>query len=244
MSMKRHLSVMMLASRSTIYKVLALLIVMALAQTALFYFTLQNTADDIPVGLEELVNRSRIALISAICFLLLCGLLSLTGCESGSKLGYTVRRLLVSEQAVVIWWSVYNAICILLFWIAQLAIALFLCRLYLLRTDATLVSNQTVWLAFYRNNFLHSLLPLAETSRYLRNGIFVLCLAISAAYFSYRQRRGKIGLAMVTLSPLITLNFSKPMGSFASDLFLSIIALSVTIGTLIMREENANEQGF
>ncbi len=232
--MRQHLSVLMLAARSTIYKVIALFVVMTAAQGTLFYLALQKVVDGEPLGLEQLINQSRIPVVGAVCFLFLSALLSLSGCETGgSKLRYTLQRLSISEKITVFWWAGYNVACFLLFWVVQLVIALLLCQLYVVRMDPTYVSGQTICLAFYRNNFLHSLLPLAETSRYIRNGILIFCLGISAACFSFRQRRGKIGIAVVAIGMMVVVSFSKPMGSFASDMLLSVLALSFTAGAML-----------
>lgn len=229
MGMRQHLSVLMLAARSTIYKILGLFMVTAIAEGTLFYLVLQKTLAGEPLGLEQLMSESRIALVCGVSFLMLCALLSLTGYESsGSKLRYTLQRLSVGEKTIVFWWAVYNAACFFLFWALHVAIVLLLSQLYVARMDAAYVSGQTILLAFYRNNFLHSLLPLAEASRYLRNASFVLSLGISTACFSYHQRHGKKGVTTVVLAILVVVYFSQAMGSFGSDLLLYLVALGTT----------------
>ena len=57
---------------------------------------------------------------------------------------------------------------LVIFWAAQVLFVLLLCRVYLAKADPACVNAQTVFLAFYRQKFLHSLLPLAETSRWVR----------------------------------------------------------------------------
>lgn len=224
----------MLAARSTIYKVLGLFVFTAVAESALFYFTLQKALGGEPFGLERVMSESRIALVCGVSFLLLCALLSLTGCEiGGSKLRYTLQRLSVRERSIVFWWAAYNVACFFLFWALHVVIVLLLSRLYVARMDAAYVSGQTILLAFYRNSFLHSLLPLAETSRYIRNASFVLGLGISAACFSYRQRRGKKETAIVALAVLVVVYFSRAMGNFGSDLLLSLTALSIAAALVL-----------
>lgn len=231
--MRQHLSVLMLAARSTIYKVLALLVAMAVAEGLLFQTTLQKALAGEPLGLEQVISQSRIALVCGLGFLLLCALLSVAGSESrGGKLGYTLRRLSVSERGVFLWWASYNVACFFLFWVAQLAIAMLLCRLYLSRMDPAYISGQTVFLAFYRSRFLHSLLPLAEASRYARNGVLVLCLGVCAACSSWRQRRGQRGIAVVALAAITAVSFPQAMGSFGSDLLLVLIAIGTATSAL------------
>ncbi len=232
--MRQHLSVLMLAARNTIYRVIGLFAVTAVVETLLFYSTLRKILGEDPPGLEHVMSESRIALVCAVSFLLLCTLLSFSGCDTGgSRLRYTLQRLSVGERTIVFWWAVYNMACFFLFWALHVVIVLLLSQLYVTQIDATYVSNQTILLAFYRNNFMHSLLPLAETSRYLRNASFVLGLGTCTASFSYQQRRGKKGIAVVVLAALVVVYFARAMGSFGSDLMLSLIALGVTAGTTI-----------
>ncbi len=231
--MRQHLSVLMLAARSTIYQVLGLFAAMAITEGWLFYFTLQQALGDQPLGLEQVIRQSRIALVCGVGFILLCALLSLTGSElGGGKLRYTVQRLSVREEGTVFWWAGYNAVCFFLFWVVQLTIALLLCQLYISRMDSTYTSGQTIFLAFYRNNFLHSLLPLAEASRYLRNGVLILCLGVCASCFSFRQRRGEKGIAVVALAVIALVSFPQAMGSFSGDLLLAFLALCITAGAV------------
>ncbi len=243
MKVKQHLSVLMLATKSTIYWVLGLVVFMAAVQGMLFHLALGKISPDLPQRLEEVVNTSRIVAVSGFCFVGLCTVLSLTGSEfGGSKVGYTLKRLSVRERTTALWWAGYNALCFSFFWASQTVIAFFLCRTYVGRMDPSLVTDQTVFLAFYRNNFLHSLLPLAETSRFLRNTVFALCLGICASSFSWRQRRGKFGMAVFALAHFVLVTFSKPLGSLESDIFTSIVALVLaapSLGALSRKEPSA-----
>lgn len=224
--MKRHLSVLSLAARSTIYKVLGLFAVMSAVEVVLFSFALQKTLQGEPIGFEQMINQSGIVIVCGICFILLCALLSLTGCEyGGGKLRYTVRRLSVREDAIVFWWAGYNAAIFLLFWVAQIAVGLLLGKLFITQMDPAYVSDQTIFLAFYRNSFLHSLLPLDEISRYIRNIVFILSLGVCASGFSFRQRHGEKGTAMVVLAVVVAVAFPKKMGGFGSDMLLVIVGL-------------------
>ncbi len=88
-------------------------------------------------------------------------------------------------------------------------------------------SEQTVFLAFYRNPFLHSLLPLEETSRYIGNAILVLCLGVSSACFSFRLRQGRKGIAVIALAAVTVAEFSREMGSLGGDALRSVIAVII-----------------
>lgn len=226
--MRRYLSVLALAARSTIYRVFGLLLLTFAAEAALFYRALQSAATgglDTP---EALIDGSGIPLVCGASFLLLCALLSLTGYErAGCKTRYTIRRLSVREETVVLLWACYNTACFILFWAVQVLAALVLCRWYLAAVDPAYWNGQTVFLAFYRSGFLHSLLPLAEKTRFVRNGALAAALGLASACFAMKQRRGKLGTAVAVLAVVTLVKFPREMGSFSSDITLILVALSV-----------------
>ncbi len=240
--MKQHLSVLELAARTTLYKYLCLLVIMAATEIALFTMALRKMITGAPISLEQLINESHINIVCGTCFLILCTLLSMTGCETGSRLRYTLQRLSVSEKASAFWWAGYNAVCFLLFWAAQVMIALLLCRLYVRQIDPVYVSDQTIFLAFYRNDFLHSLLPLEEISRYIRNGILILFLGLCCSCFSYRLRHDEKGIAIIVLAVTVAINFSKEAGNFRNDMLTVFIAFCITISAVsVVWKEYDNE---
>ncbi len=226
--MKRYFSVLMLAAGSTIYKISGLLLLMAALETASFYRLLQIGPVDQFYALESLIDRSGIPLICGFAFLGLCLILSLTGYESGrSKISYTLQRLSLREETIALLWSGYYLVCFLIFWAVQLLIVLCLSRLYIAVVDPAYLNEQTVFLAFFRNDFLRSLLPLEETSRLLRNGALLLSLSLGAACFPLKQRRGKRDIAMSFLAVFTFWSFPQEMGRFGSDAWIFLLALAL-----------------
>lgn len=227
--MRQHLSLLMLAAGSTIYKILLLLALMAAGQSLLFYqATQKGLAAETPLPLEEIVTSSHMIWLAGGAFLILMVLLTLTGTEfKGSKLRYTLGRLAVDERVAVLWWTLYNAICIFVFLVVELLLVYVLGRFYLAKMDGAFINQQSLWLAFYRNKFMHGLLPLADKSLYARNIVFTLSLGLTAACFSFRQRRDKWGIAVVIMTALVLVTFPQRMGAFDSHLAMSFIALTV-----------------
>ena len=168
---------------------------------------------------------SRIAWVFAVCFVAMAVLLSKTGCEYGSKQGYMLKRLSVSERNVFVWQSIYNSFCFFMLWSVQTLLAYAFCKLYLAKVDPMLTSGQTIFLAFYRNNFLHSLLPLSEVSRWIRNILLLGCLGLAAAHFPYRQRRGKVEVTIIAMTSL-SLFFSRAIGSLGNDILIMILSIA------------------
>ena len=67
--------------------------------------------------------------------------------------------------------------------------------------------SQTIFLAFYRSELLHSLIPLEEISRWVRNGVMALGLGACAALEPFLQRRKELPweiLAPVSLALLFS----------------------------------------
>lgn len=231
--MKKYLSVLAIAARSTILKMTALLLAMAAAEAGLFWRLWNKPVSEQLITPEELIDRSGIPLVCAVAFVLLCVVLSLVGNEfSGSKTRYTIQRLSVREEVSVSLWAFYDAACFTIFWAVQLLIALLLCRLYVSGLDPAYWNEQTIFLAFYRSAFLHSLLPLAETSRWFRNGALLLGLGTAAASFTCRQRRGQRGIAVVVLAVVTLVTFSREMGRADSDVAVLLFALAVSAVSL------------
>ena len=231
--MKKQVSVFMLMARSTVFKITGLLVIMAGVEIGLFSLAFQKVLAGACLTLEDFIEESHISLVLGLCFLAMAAVLCLTGCEFGSRQGYTLKRLSISIKMVFLWQSLYNTICFLLLWAAQLGIALLLCKWYVARADPALVSGQTIFLAFYRSDFLHALLPLEETSCWIRNGILALGLGISSAYFPIRQRAGKWGLGIIVLAFAGLAFFPHRLGSFMNDFCMGALGIWV-IGAAVL----------
>lgn len=223
--MKKHLSVFMLMARSSIYKIFGLFALTAAVEGVLFWLTLRRDFAYGSFGLELVVEDSHISWVFGAGFLLMTLLLSLTGCEGKSRCGYTLRRLSVSERWVFVWQCVYNVLCYLLLWAVQILTAIALCRLYEAKAAPEYVSGQTVFLAFYRSDFLHSLLPFEETVFWVRNAVFAVTLGICAARFPMAQRKGKRFTELIVLACGVLGLFSREIGAFGSCSFSIVFAL-------------------
>ena len=225
--MKGYVSLLALASRSSIYKIIAILLAMGAFQGVLFFQCVRKAAEINPgASLEGLLSESHIALVAAAAFAAVCVVLSMTGTEfSGSKVSYTLMGLRVRERDGALLWSLYNGMCFLLFWAFEAAVVLLLSRWYLSGLDPSLYHSQSLLLACYRNEFLHGLVPLEQYSLWIRNLLLAAALGIGASRFSFLQRRGKKGFGIVILGVLTLVFFPQVMGSTVTDSFIGLICL-------------------
>lgn len=234
--MKRHLSIWMLMARSTIYKVLGLFLGLIAADGALFALmpwieeqkvrSVASLAPGASVAVELERMFQYFPVVFGVCLLALTAVLCLNGCEFSAKQGYTLRRLRVSQREIFLWQAAHNAVCYLLLWAVQTGVVFVLCRYYVAHYQEMtmwypdMVNDQTMVLAFYRNSFLHSLLPLADVWRWVRNAVGCAALGVCAAAFPVRQRRGHKSVAAPILAVLSALFFVQPMGYNSSGSFV------------------------
>lgn len=225
--MKKYASILTLASRPTLYKLILLLIATAVVESALF---MNRLSEDALYSLESIMTHSHVALVSGISFLILCIILCTANLElSGSKVSYTLQRLSIKEETTTVLWGLYNMLCLVLFWAAQLGISLFLCHLYIQATDPIYINDQTVFLAFYRNNFLHALLPLSEKTLWYRNAALIISLGTAMTLFSYHQRRGEKGILIFILAAMTFWLFPSKTGAFDGHFVIIVLTFSATV---------------
>ena len=228
--MKQHFSVLMLFLRSSLYKALLLFAAMGAVEAFGFWRAVTQDSADV-VGLEETFASARTALVFFLAFLYLCQLLAKVGCEFTSKQSYTLRRLSISHTAVFLWQAVANCLILLLFLGVQTLFVLLMCRWYLAVADPARVSAQTVFLACYRNDFLHALLPLEHYILYLRNALLVLAMGTELACCPVHQRRGGIPVGVAIVAGIFLLSFQcrYSSGSAARVLLMAALAVAVTV---------------
>ncbi len=229
--MNRHFdrslsSVFALCIRASFGKILAVLALSGLVQTVLFWIAMD------PSNLSASFQNAYVDLVFRLTFLLT--LFLLIRWQTASTSGYTLRRLAVSEWTFTLLNALYNALVLLIFWAVQTGIALVLCKLFLMNTADHLVNPQTVFLAFYRDNYLHSLLPLAEISRWARNIAYTLSIGICAAAGPCMMRRGQGIILSLCPAVLYFLVCVRPVGEIGFDIFQSLVVLATAASALFI----------
>lgn len=222
--MKKHLSVFLLMVRSSFYPILGLLVLLAAVQGGIFWLVLCGSTGE-GLLLENVVAGSRLGLVFGLFFFRVSHFLIRTGRLPGSRQGYTLGRLGVSERWVFFWQAVYNVLMYALFYMAECLIVLGLSQIYIHHAPAEYVTGQTVFLAFYRSPLLHSLLPMEDGLVWLRNIVLLLSLGICAAQYPMGIRRGKRAKAVVFLMAMVPTFFVQPLGSSPLYVFQMIFCL-------------------
>lgn len=232
--MKKHLSVLGLFIRSSILPVLGILLLMGVVEFMFFHMELQSalTAYDAGIGagfpqLERMLAKSAAYVYFALAFVLITILLCLPGCEFRAKTGYTLCRLSISEKSVFLWQFVCNTLMYVLLAAVQTVIAYGLCQYYMASAPAALTSNQTVFLAFWRSEFLHTLLPLTDITLWIRNILLALSLGLATALFPYKQRQKLFSGSAIALVSFTIVFFERGIGDIGHTVIAAIIGFMV-----------------
>ena len=232
--MKQRISALMLAVTPTFRWVAALLA----AATALEYCLFRRamhiantgfTEGEVIPAFEQIMESVRPDLVLGGVFLLFCALFLLTGCEQkGGKLAYTLRRLSVDEREIHISWAIYYTLCFVLLALWQVGVYFLLYHLYAASPFGEGLSPSAWFLTAYRNDLLHSLFPLHDIPRHLRNALIYPCLGLSCSAFSLHLRRGRRSWAPLFLIALTALTFVRNPGNSAMDIFTLVYTAWLT----------------
>ena len=204
--------------------------VLALLAQGSFYKVLTTTG--IMMALE-CVDFS----LAPLCFLTVLGMVFLILCmmegESGGvKSRYTWQRLQITQKHLFLLKTVYNVLCFILLFAAQTVMGIRSCYRYSLHIPRESLSPQLVFLAFYRREFLHCLLPMAEILKWIRNILLILAFSITAAAdTSVRPRRNMV-IVRAVIYIMTFCWFITPVGINIADIGLCITCTVVCTATV------------
>ena len=250
--MRNYISVFSLFIKRNFGKSLLLITAFSAAEALIFLHTLNSnkvlrneylteTGKTYLLGIEKILEGA-----DAVSFLLGAGfigitlLLCLTGCDFSSKQGYTLRRLNLKEKGVLICQSVYAATVYGIFFISQAVLYYIFCLIFVNFAEGNpnafegFLTNQTVFLAFYRSNILHSLMPMEDILKHISTFIMICALGLSTASFSYFMRRKKLFIETFILIPVIFLNFMGSWREMTYDMIIIGVSLFI-IGIIVTR---------
>lgn len=194
--MKKHISVFELMVRSNFYTVLVLLTVMVGLQSGLFLFALNRGFTGESFGLEYIFEKSHIELVFFGAFIAMDLLLRESiGYDSNGKHHYTLMRLSVTRKEVYYWHFISNVLYYLLFFTVQILTIVMFGMIYMKYAPAEYITGQTLFLACYRYDLLHSLLPLGDFPYLIRNILVLVAVSLYSACYpkEYSSKEGKEG---------------------------------------------------
>lgn len=193
---------------------------------------------------EKLLNDTEgnsLAWIFAIGFLAMVVELIRHGCESNTKSIYSYKRLLISEKGVFYCQTAYNITALMIFWAIEAITLYFLCY-YSVFIKSYSSSEFTIFLAFYRNSFLHSIIPMSELSAWIRNVVLLISLGFATAEFPFKQRRKKFAATTFILSFFTVFYFKTDFGNTVNTILTITISLICLGEVLFFVYDNYNTE--
>lgn len=241
--MKRYLSVFEMITRSSIYKVLGILIAMVVAEVITCAISWQQPLAYMKPTIEEWVDQSYLLVIFIVAYFLMSAVLVLPGTNIGSVQGYTLQRLRISEKSVYRLQCLYNILCFGLLWVTQLVVLLGISAFYMQYKANVVKTNMTVFLAFHRNEFMHSILPLQDLGGWALLVFFIMCTGIFAARFTKSQRSGKLDWTLVVFLAAFCIFFPQALGEVPVFVFVMLLIWGVFgLGKAIMSREVSEDE--
>ena len=228
----RNLSMWALLARSSFYKILAVLLLMVIAEVGLFYIRRQEVyamygISALHVGMIFQHNKMKLLFLTALGFLFL--ILFWTENRLDSKSRYTIMRLRITEQQFFGLKTIYNVLCLLLIYVVQICLVFWM--VWKCKADVNLGESapQVYFFAFYSNRFLHCLLPMAEIGKWVRNVLTMLAWGMQAA-----GTKGKSHYVLpVWMFYLTIFGFESDMGVNPLDILCYIVSV-IIIGKEIL----------
>ena len=236
--MKRYLSVFEMITRSSIYKVLLILATMVVTEMAFFYHTMQVSNE---ISIEGYIEECPYSWIFRVAYLLITIVIVLPGMNIGSVQSYTLKRLSIKESRVFWLQALYNLLAYVLLWGTQLVVLMVSITIYLKNLPAgAVITNQTMFLAFYRNEFMHTILPLEDVPGWTILALIAITGALATATFSKIQRSGKFGFELLILAAATVLYIPRPLGY---DISFIVVAIGMVNIIMVIRWISSRLEG-
>jgi|GEM_PF-1983730 len=185
----KHISVLELYMHRSIYRLLLIILAMAAVEAGLFYWLgLHMPSFDLAVSEAHLVLPFFAAFLAHFYVVL-----SSTADRKASQSQYTLKRLQISERSVVLCHFVSCIAELLILWAAQALILFGFMKLWAgsahdWPAESFVYGPQGLYLAFFRNDFLHAIVPLRDAAKLFSDIVLVLSVAAGCAYIEVRSR--------------------------------------------------------
>lgn len=175
--------------------------------------------------------------LSPLCFLAALGTVFLILCimegePRNVRSCYTWQRLRITPKRLFLLKTVFNFLCFILLFAVQSGMGIWFCYRYSLQMPRESQSPQLLFLTFYRWEFLHCVLPMAEVLKWLRNLLLILALSMTAAAEPSAIPRKNMALGRACLYIMAACWFVTPIGIQTADIGLCIACTGVCIAVV------------
>ena len=216
--MKKRLSVCGLGLRLTGRGALIITLVTCLLQGWLFWRQ-QSVWGGVEfdfgyrIALEHIIENNGIETAGTTGVLVLFAVIA--ACVSSGQTGMTLRRLRISEWEVTAWWSLLFTGYFILYWAAQLAVLLWMFRVY---SGVSGWGTIDLFISAHTSPYFHLVLPLSEPWAVARNIFLCIAFGVMAAVNPMEGRRGGKPFMIFVVYFLAKLFLPNNMASQVADI--------------------------
>lgn len=155
-----------------------------------------------------------------------------------SRYEYTMNRLRVGEgETLAIWSAVFSGY-FLLHWGVQLGLVLWMLREYAVQYPMT---EMDWFLAVYRSQYIHVLMPHRDWSGYVRNIAMCISCGTLTAHIPWMLRHKKTWIGVLFLVAMIIYT-PRNQGILGQDIFLSLIPVVLAVSLFLARKWVASDE--
>lgn len=235
---ERVASVFALLAGSSFIKILGILAVMVGAEALMFRRALSKVYTDVAgivLAPEELMDDAFVSVIFLGALGLVVLILVWTEVRMSEKAGYTMMRLHLSRRQLFAIKTIYNMACLMLLFVVQIWLAMGMLGWYGRFVDLETPTPQLLFLTFYRNRFLHCLLPMQEIGKWIRNALMITALSMgTAGVIAFPGEKGRNRYpATLNLAILMIMWFVSDAGKNLLDMVCDIVFLGGIVWELL-----------
>lgn len=224
--MKKITSAAALGLRLTLIHVLGLACVVGLFQWILFFLIGRDST--YTLAFEGILDQHPAFMGRLGMAGLMLVLYSAAAGDKRSKTVYTLRRLGISEGTLTLVWSAVFAGYFLLYWVFQVGMVVALLVRYAMEFGG---GQNLMFVASFRSDYFHYLLPLYEPWGFGRNVLMCICFGSLAAQGARSARNGRwnplcFGFVLMIFWAVL---FPNEMASRGYDITLILIAVGCVV---------------
>ncbi len=192
--MKRITSTMMAAVKDILWKLLLVFLGLAMVDLGLYYLELDSFRIHCEThdrqSFSWFVNESKLAWAYFAALAAVCASCALQGCRFRGKNLYALQRLPLGEWPTTLIWMGVHLLAMLLLWVVQVVMIFVLWSLFVSEFGVTQPGLE-LFVEVYENDFLHYLVPMADTFAWVMLLVHSLLLSYTTAHFGLFQRRDR-----------------------------------------------------
>lgn len=245
--MKKYISVLALDVKNTIWNVLRIMALMSAVQLGYFYFFLRKEVErwkDVELlwgkrgsltSFDEILTNSYISIFFIVSMVLVWAVL-IWGCSEHGKVRskFTWYRLQIERRQLFAVWAGHRAFLMAVMLIWQIILLVIMDGMYQ-KIWALGDAPQSLFLACYRNSFVHALIPLSDPYYMVRLVCCVLLWGMGTTYVGYMgfaEHRDKCTIVIAGMLYTLIL-FIIPLDVFWFKAIYMILILGWGIGILV-----------